>query len=179
MILSQPTLSPSTKLPSSSFTLNTLVHSRTLHLKPINRKSLRVSASSSSSRALQALIFDCDGVILESEHLHRQAYNDAFSHFNVRCDSSSPEPLNWSIEFYDELQNLIGGGKPKMRWSSPLRSSHLIFFSLVQISLFLNISFCTFCRYFKEHGWPSSTVFDSPPQTDDQRAELIDILQVL
>lgn len=82
--------------------------------------SASASASSSSSSSLEALIFDCDGVILESEHLHRQAYNDAFLHFNVGCpsSSSSPQPLNWGIEFYDELQNQIGGGKPKMRWFS-------------------------------------------------------------
>lgn len=87
-------------------------------------------------------------MILESEHLHRQAYNDAFEHFNVRCPSSSSSgPLNWSLEFYDELQNLIGGGKPKMRW------------------------------YFKEHGWPTSTISDSSPENDDDRAKLIDILQ--
>ncbi|GMN33837.1 hypothetical protein TIFTF001_004363 [Ficus carica] len=105
-------------------------------------KPLSVSASS----ALEALIFDCDGVILESEHLHRQAYNEAFAHFNVRC-SSSPEPLNWGLEFYDELQNRVGGGKPKMRW------------------------------YFKEHGWPSSTIFETPPEDDENRAKLIDTLQ--
>lgn len=76
-----------------------------------------VFSVSASARALQALIFDCDGVILESEHLHRQAYNDAFAHFNVRCPSSpSSGPLDWTPEFYDELQNQIGGGKPKMRW---------------------------------------------------------------
>ncbi|KAL4331259.1 hypothetical protein HN51_038010 [Arachis hypogaea] len=108
-----------------------------------------VSASASSS-PLKALIFDCDGVILESEHLHRQAYNDAFTHFNVRCpssSSSSDQPLNWDVHFYDELQNQIGGGKPKMRW------------------------------YFKEHGWPSSTLFETPPTDDDDRANLIDTLQ--
>lgn len=87
--------------------------------------SVSASASASTSNSLQALIFDCDGVILESEHLHRQAYNDAFVHFNVRCpSSSSPGPLNWDVQFYDELQNLIGGGKPKMRWFS------LLFFCL-------------------------------------------------
>ncbi|GMI86588.1 hypothetical protein like AT4G39970 [Hibiscus trionum] len=102
--------------------------------------------SVSASRSLQALIFDCDGVILESEHLHRQAYNDAFAHFNVRCPPSS-QPLNWDLQFYDVLQNLIGGGKPKMRW------------------------------YFKEHGWPSSTIFETPPESDDERAKLIDTLQ--
>ncbi|XP_055829279.1 haloacid dehalogenase-like hydrolase domain-containing protein At4g39970 [Solanum dulcamara] len=113
-------------------------------------KSLSISASA-STRALEALIFDCDGVILESENLHRQAYNDAFSHFNVRCpsssSSSSEEPLNWSLEFYDVLQNQIGGGKPKMRW------------------------------YFKEHGWPTSTIFQNPPEDDSNRAKLIDTLQ--
>ncbi|KAF5198151.1 Haloacid dehalogenase-like hydrolase domain-containing protein [Thalictrum thalictroides] len=81
------------------------------------------------------------------EHLHRQAYNDAFAHFNVRCSISTPEPLNWSPDFYDVLQNQIGGGKPKMRW------------------------------YFKENGWPSSTIFDSPPKDDSDRAKLIDTLQ--
>ncbi|KAL1820398.1 hypothetical protein DCAR_0416731 [Daucus carota subsp. sativus] len=110
--------------------------------------SLSVSASSpsSSSRSLEALIFDCDGVILESEHLHRQAYNDAFAHFNVVVPPSS-QPLNWSLEFYDVLQNQIGGGKPKMRW------------------------------YFKEHGWPSSTVFETPPEDHSDRENLIDTLQ--
>ncbi|XP_022132960.1 haloacid dehalogenase-like hydrolase domain-containing protein At4g39970 [Momordica charantia] len=103
--------------------------------------SLSVSAS------LQALIFDCDGVILESEHLHRQAYNDAFAHFDVRCPNSTSEPLNWSIEFYDDLQNRIGGGKPKMRW------------------------------YFKEYGWPSSTILEKAPEDDEDQAKLIDTLQ--
>ncbi|KAK7247405.1 hypothetical protein RIF29_42288 [Crotalaria pallida] len=113
-----------------------------------HRRVMSVSASSSSSSSLQALIFDCDGVILESEHLHRQAYNDAFAHFKVRVPSSSHhQPLNWDIHFYDDLQNRIGGGKPKMRW------------------------------YFKEHGWPSSTIFETPPTHDDDRAKLIDTLQ--
>lgn len=86
-------------------------------------------------------------MILESEHLHRQAYNDAFAHFDVRCPNSASQPLNWTIEFYDELQNRIGGGKPKMRW------------------------------YFKENGWPSSTIFEKAPEDDEDRAKLIDILQ--
>ena len=51
------------------------------------KKQLSVSASAS----LQALLFDYDGVILKSEHLHCQAYNDAFAHVNVRCPSSSDE----------------------------------------------------------------------------------------
>ncbi|CAM8990606.1 unnamed protein product [Rhodiola kirilowii] len=112
-----------------------------------------ITASTSSRRStpvvslLQALIFDCDGVILESEDLHRQAYNDAFAYFDVRCPPSADKPLNWSSEFYDVFQNTVGGGKPKMRW------------------------------YFKEHGWPTSTVFQSPPEGDENREKLIDILQ--
>ncbi|KAL5753410.1 hypothetical protein ACOSQ2_023917 [Xanthoceras sorbifolium] len=146
MILSQTTLFPSSSTKLSSLFLNPLLYTKQLPLRfKTNRKSFSVSASSSHS--LQALIFDCDGVILESEHLHRQAYNDAFSHFNVRCNSSSQLPLNWDSDFYDELQNQIGGGKPKMRW------------------------------YFKEHGWPASTIFDMPPENDDDRVKLIDTLQ--
>ncbi|XP_076904389.1 haloacid dehalogenase-like hydrolase domain-containing protein At4g39970 [Bidens hawaiensis] len=109
-------------------------------------RSSRSISISATSRAMEALIFDCDGVILESENLHRQAYNLAFAHFNVRCPPSS-EPLDWGIEFYDVLQNQVGGGKPKMRW------------------------------YFKENGWPSSTLFETPPESDEDRAKLIDVLQ--
>uniref|UniRef100_A0A0E0EMI9 Uncharacterized protein n=1 Tax=Oryza meridionalis TaxID=40149 RepID=A0A0E0EMI9_9ORYZ len=77
-----------------------------------------VACASSSAGSLDALIFDCDGVILESEHLHRQAYNDAFAHFGVSCEPASAAadaPLYWDEAFYDDLQNRIGGGKPKMR----------------------------------------------------------------
>ncbi|KAL2906123.1 hypothetical protein RDABS01_004833 [Bienertia sinuspersici] len=118
-----------------------------LPIKPKNRNfrssSLVVKASTNS---MIALIFDCDGVILESEDLHRQAYNDAFAFFNVRCPSSKG-PLNWDVEFYDVLQNRIGGGKPKMRW------------------------------YFKEHGWPTSTIFETSPETDSDRSKLVDVIQ--
>lgn len=34
-------------------------------------------------------------------------------------------------------------------------------------------------RYFKEHGWPTSTIFQNPPEDDNDRAKLIDTLQVL
>ncbi|XP_010531366.1 PREDICTED: haloacid dehalogenase-like hydrolase domain-containing protein At4g39970 [Tarenaya hassleriana] len=121
---------------------------QTLRFKSNRRASMSARFSVfASSRSLEALIFDCDGVILESEDLHRQAYNDAFAHFNVRSPPSLSSSLTWSPEFYDVFQNQVGGGKPKMRW------------------------------YFKEHGWPTSTIFDSPPETDDDRAKLIDTLQ--
>ncbi|KAI5083126.1 hypothetical protein GOP47_0002869 [Adiantum capillus-veneris] len=96
--------------------------------------------------SLEALVFDCDGVILESEDLHRRAYNAAFTHFNVVCPGSA-QPLEWTSHFYDQLQNQIGGGKPKMRW------------------------------YFKTYGWPSSTIFASAPESDTDCETLIDTLQ--
>ena len=55
------------------------------------------------------------GVILESEDLHRVAYNATFQHFNVQPKGTG-DVADWSVEFYDKLQNSIGGGKPKMRW---------------------------------------------------------------
>ena len=41
-----------------------------------------------------ALLFDCDGVILETEELHRLAYNAAFDAFGLTIDG---EPVNWSV----------------------------------------------------------------------------------
>lgn len=58
-----------------------------------------------------ALLFDCDGVILETEELHRLAYNAAFEAADLTIDG---EPVVWSVEYYDVLQNTVGGGKPKM-----------------------------------------------------------------
>ena len=55
------------------------------------------------------------GVILESEELHRIAYNATFQNFDVRCKGQK-DVASWSVEFYDQLQNTVGGGKPKMRW---------------------------------------------------------------
>lgn len=144
----------------------------------------RFSSSSSSSASvrsshsvsatlhpMEALIFDCDGVILESEDLHRQAYNLAFAHFNVCCPPFS-EPLNWDTEFYDVLQNQIGGGKPKMRWYLSVLYIYLC------VGKCCNWKLKWLIRYFKENGWPSSTIFITPPETDIDRAMLIDTLQV-
>jgi beta-phosphoglucomutase-like phosphatase (HAD superfamily) len=60
-----------------------------------------------------ALLFDCDGVIVETEELHRTAYNQAFDAFGLTIGG---EPVVWSTEYYDVLQNTVGGGKPKMRF---------------------------------------------------------------
>ena len=60
-----------------------------------------------------ALLFDCDGVIVETEELHRLAYNKAFQTFGLTVQD---KPVQWSVEYYDKLQNTVGGGKPKMKW---------------------------------------------------------------
>jgi HAD superfamily hydrolase (TIGR01509 family) len=75
----------------------------------------------------RALIFDCDGVIVESEELHRRSYN--------QCWASENLGFEWSYEFYEMLQNTVGGGKEKMRW------------------------------YFERHGWPDNVVTDSERET--------------
>ncbi|CAN8229024.1 unnamed protein product [Cochlearia groenlandica] len=130
------------------------IRSHNSKTKAYNNKVVRGSSTTKSSRrrSLEAVIFDCDGVIVESEDLHRQAYNDAFSYFNVgieECKSSKVKVVNWSNELYDKLQNKVGGGKPKMRW------------------------------YFREYGWPSSSILDSSSSIEDElnRSLLIDTLQ--
>jgi len=106
-----------------------------------------VAAGAAETPELKALVFDCDGVILESEDLHRRAYNAAFEHFEVRVPAGTGDVVSWSSEYYDDLQNRVGGGKPKMR------------------------------HYFGKFGWPSSTLQPSAPQGDDEQAKLIDTLQ--
>jgi len=60
-----------------------------------------------------ALLFDCDGVIVETEELHRIAYNKAFKKYGLRLPNG--EQVEWDSKYYDELQNTVGGGKPKMK----------------------------------------------------------------
>jgi len=54
---------------------------------------------------------------------------------------------NWNEEYYDELQNKVGGGIPKMR------------------------------HYFGEHGWPSSSLGSSPPSSPEEEDKMLDTLQ--
>lgn len=61
---------------------------------------------------LRALVFDCDGVILESEGLHRRAYNAAFEQFGLRRGEGGGEAVHWDEAFYDILQNT---GAPRAR----------------------------------------------------------------
>ena len=79
-------------------------------LKP--RAVVRRSCTHTSA-SLKALLFDCDGVILESEELHRRAYNAVFEHYAVTVGGAQTV---WTEAYYDMLSNTVGGGKPKMRW---------------------------------------------------------------
>jgi beta-phosphoglucomutase-like phosphatase (HAD superfamily) len=56
---------------------------------------------------MQALIFDCDGVLVDTERDgHRVAFNQAFKKAGFDFD--------WSVELYGELLQ-IAGGKERMR----------------------------------------------------------------
>lgn len=56
---------------------------------------------------MQALIFDCDGVLVDTERDgHRVAFNRAFAQMGY--------PIEWSVALYGELLS-ISGGKERMR----------------------------------------------------------------
>lgn len=49
------------------------------------------------------LLFDCDGVIVETEELHRIAYNKAFEAFGLKLQGKD---VHWDVE-YCKLYNSI------------------------------------------------------------------------
>ena len=56
---------------------------------------------------LKALIFDCDGVLVDTERdAHRVGFNRAFAEFGIDAE--------WSVERYAKLL-LVAGGKERMR----------------------------------------------------------------
>ena len=77
------------------------------------RSPVARAATPSMAAKTAALLFDCDGVIVETEELHRLAYNQAFADFGLEVGG---KPVDWTVPYYDKLQNTVGGGKPKMRW---------------------------------------------------------------
>src|SRR5271156_5173183 len=50
---------------------------------------------------LEALIFDVDGTLAETEEVHRQAFNEAFAAFGL--------PWTWEQPLYKELLQVTGG----------------------------------------------------------------------
>ncbi|WEK47758.1 MAG: HAD-IA family hydrolase [Candidatus Andeanibacterium colombiense] len=56
---------------------------------------------------IKALIFDCDGVLVDTERdAHRVGFNRAFKEFGIDAE--------WSVELYGKLL-LVAGGKERMR----------------------------------------------------------------
>jgi hypothetical protein len=53
-----------------------------------------VTSNSRLSAYEFALLFDCDGVILETEELHRIAYNKAFQEFDLTIEG---KPVVWEV----------------------------------------------------------------------------------
>ncbi len=53
------------------------------------------------TQALQALVFDVDGTLSETEEVHRRAFNDSFAAFDL--------PWSWDRALYKELLRVTGG----------------------------------------------------------------------
>merc|ERR1712113_413979 len=71
-------------------------------------ESLIVRAAAVSQRLPEALLFDCDGVLVDTERDgHRVAFNQTFD------EEFGPGKHVWDVELYGELLK-IGGGKERM-----------------------------------------------------------------
>ena len=58
--------------------------------------------------AMKALIFDCDGVLVDTERDgHRVAFNRAFRDFGLHLD--------WTVELYGRLLKQVAGGKERLQ----------------------------------------------------------------
>mmetsp|Transcript_8153 Transcript_8153/g.13185 ORF Transcript_8153/g.13185 Transcript_8153/m.13185 type:complete len:358 (-) Transcript_8153:34-1107(-) len=81
--------------------------------RKFRNKPARSCARIAMQPTTAALLFDCDGVLVETEELHRMAYNMAFQEYGLEIDG---KPVDWSVDYYNHLANTVGGGKPKMRY---------------------------------------------------------------
>ena len=86
---------------------------------------------------------------METEELHRLAYNAAFRKFGLKLPNG--QPVEWTVAYYDVLQNTVGGGKPKMM------------------------------HYFNKEvkAWPvvNAPAYSPPPESEEERTKLVDRLQ--
>ncbi|KAK6250197.1 hypothetical protein QUC31_007690 [Theobroma cacao] len=97
-------------LPSSLFTSTTFLYNKTSARTKQVCTSFKIkcsAASSSSSSTLPAaLLFDCDGVLVDTEKDgHRISFNDTFKEKELG--------VTWDVDLYGELLK-IGGGKERM-----------------------------------------------------------------
>lgn len=88
----------------------TLLCSTHLHAFTINNVNPKRATLSSSllsaTKSLEAILFDCDGVLADTERDgHRPAFNQAFRNNNINEE--------WDVERYGKLLE-IGGGKERM-----------------------------------------------------------------
>ena len=65
---------------------------------------------------LEALIFDCDGTLAETEEAHRAAFNALFREHDL--------DWHWSIETYTKLLK-ITGGKERIRHFLQIGRAHV------------------------------------------------------
>ncbi|CAM9849297.1 unnamed protein product, partial [Hapterophycus canaliculatus] len=75
------------------------------------------SADGQTQYLPQALIFDCDGVLADTERDgHRPAFNAAFKIKNLDCE--------WGVDQYGKLLS-VGGGKERMtaHWDGKLAAN--------------------------------------------------------
>jgi len=77
-----------------------------------------ISALRRTARDVQALIFDVDGTIADTEEAHRRAFNEAFCAYGL--------VWNWTPELYAELLQVTGGKERIRRYIErlQLQSAH-------------------------------------------------------
>lgn len=80
------------------------------------RPAARAARAVQCHASMKALIFDCDGVILESEDLHRRAYNATFKHFKVKCGEAAAYGHSRLLRRRLAL-GLLGDGPDGMAWT--------------------------------------------------------------
>ncbi|CAM8977803.1 unnamed protein product [Rhodiola kirilowii] len=78
----------------------------TVTSRGVDRRSASLSSSSPTGVLPAALLFDCDGVLVDTEKDgHRISFNDTFAEKEL--------DVTWDVELYGELLK-IGGGKERM-----------------------------------------------------------------
>ncbi|KAG2329633.1 hypothetical protein Bca52824_000813 [Brassica carinata] len=113
--LVSPSSPPSiqSKLSAASFIPNAEKASKSRFMGGSRSGGITCSASSSSPATLpSALLFDCDGVLVDTEKDgHRISFNDTFKEVNSFFSQRQLDlGVTWDVELYGELLK-IGGGK--------------------------------------------------------------------
>ena len=86
------------------------LHSRSvvhLHGRSVGTRTSGISATDRCETA--ALLFDVEGVLVETEVLQRKAYNEAFSALGLEVGGA---PVRWSVQDIRKLKNMVSGSPP-------------------------------------------------------------------